>query len=65
MVIDEPKVTPFGRYNVEETCRLLGIHRHTLRRYTNLGRISYGIRRSTARKFYLGSEILRFWKAQL
>ena len=65
MVATEPRISMAGRYSIEETCALLGIHRHTLRRYTAKGKIRCGVRRSTARKFYLGSEILRFWKAQL
>lgn len=62
---EEPKVSATGRYTVEQTCRILGIHRNTLRRYTAKGKIQFGIRRSTSRKFYTGSEILRFWRAQL
>ena len=65
MVVTEPKINLAGRYSIEETCALLGVHRHTLRRHTAKGTIRCGIRRSTSRKFYLGSEILRFWKAQL
>ncbi len=65
MVNQEPIVRADGRYSVEETAALLGIHRNTLLRYTNKGRILFGIRRSTTRKFYTGREIVRFWKAQL
>ncbi len=65
MVTTEPKISMAGRYSIEETCILLGMHRCTLYRYTAKGKIRCGIRRSTMRKFYLGSEILRFWKAQL
>ena len=65
MVTIEPRISMAGRYTIDETCTLLGIHRHTLRRYTEKGKIRCGVRRSTSRKFYLGSEILRFWKAQL
>ena len=63
MVKTEPNVKRDGRYNIEETCRLLGIHRNTLLKYAKLGIIQYGIRRSTTRKFFTGGEILRFWKA--
>ena len=65
MVTNEPNVSMAGRYSIEETCALWGMLRHTLARYTAKGRIKCGVRRSTTRKFYLGSEILRFWKAQL
>ena len=61
----EPNVSAAGRYSVTETSAVLGIHRNSLRKYTEQGLIKCGFRRTTARKFYLGSEILRFWRAQL
>lgn len=60
----EPQVQPTGRYSVSETCKHLGIHRNTLRKFTDEGKIKCGFRRESARKFYLGSEIRRFWVAQ-
>ncbi len=65
MVSKEPNVQPNSRYTVTETCKLLGIHRNSLRKYTEAGRILAGVRKSTARKFYLGSEIINFWKKQI
>jgi len=65
MINTEPKVALGGRYSISETCRILGIHRNTLLKYTKLGVINSGIRRSTAQKFYTGMEIVRFWKSQL
>lgn len=65
MTAIEPAVAPFGRYSIAETCALLGIHRDTLRNYTDTQKIiKCGFRRIGSRmvKFYLGSEILRFWK---
>ena len=60
-----PIVSNGGRYTIDETCKILCIHRTTLRRYTESGLIKCGDRRESGRKFYLGSEIMRFWKAQL
>lgn len=60
---EEPNVSLTGRYTINATCKLLGIHRNTLAIYTNDGRIKCGYRRENKRKFYLGREILRFWKA--
>lgn len=62
---EEPRVAATGRYSSGETSRLLGIHRNTLRRYTDTGAIKCGFRRESGRRFYAGSEILRFWGAQL
>ena len=65
MTAIEPQVSMTGRYSSKETSTLLDIHRNTLRNYTNNGDIKCGFRKPTARRFYLGSEILKFWKAQL
>ena len=62
MTSTQPDVKLTSRYSRVETCKLLGIHRNTLSRYTKSGKIRFGIRASTGRKFYLGSEILRFWQ---
>lgn len=61
----EPQVSETGRYSVTETCKVLGIHRNSLKKYTEQGLIKCGFRKQTARKFYSGREILKFWRAQL
>ena len=53
----EPKVNKEGRYSVTET--------NSLRKYTELGLIKCGLRKQTGRKFYLGHEIIRFWRTLL
>ena len=65
MTAIEPQVALNGRYSIVETCSLLGIHRDTLRSYTDTERIiKCGFRKIGNRlvKYYLGCEILRFWK---
>lgn len=64
MVTEMPVVSPTSRYTITETCNLLGIHRNSLRKYTDTGRIKCGTRIGTAKRFYLGSEIIRFWQRQ-
>lgn len=61
----EPQVRQTGRYPAGEAAQLLGIHRNTLKKYTDAGAIKCGFRRESGRKFYAGSEILRFWKAYM
>lgn len=67
MVVDEPKVSPTGRYTIGQAAEILGVHRNTLRRYTNTGPtgITCQHRKSNGRKFYTGLEIVRFWRAQI
>ena len=60
MVSVRPSADPKGKYSISETCRLLGIHRHTLRKYTDEGLIKCGYG-EFFRKFYTGMEILKLW----
>lgn len=62
---EEPKVSENGRYSVKQASEVLGIHRNTLRNYTDQGLIKCGFRKVNYRKFYEGREIIRFWKASL
>lgn len=62
---EEPKVNESGRYSVKQASEALGIHRNTLRSYTEQGLIKCGFRRASYRKFYEGREIIRFWKASV
>lgn len=59
----EPNVSPTGRYNINEAISILDIDRKTLYNYTKSGKIKCGFRRCNGRKFYMGSEIMRLWKA--
>jgi predicted site-specific integrase-resolvase len=57
-----PAVRLDGRYSIKETCVHLGIHRDTLRKYTDTGEIRCRLRQGGKTKFYLGSEIMKFWQ---
>lgn len=61
----EPRISESGRYSVTQTCAILGINRKTLQKYTERALIKCGYRRTNYRKFYLGREIVRFWRAQM
>lgn len=61
----EPQISDSGRYSVTETCAILGINRRTLQKYTESCLIKCGYRKTNFRKFYLGKEIIRFWRAQM
>ena len=50
------------RYSVGETCKILGICRKTLRKYTLAGDISAGLHKPSGHIFYLGAEIDRFYR---
>ena len=65
MTIEEPNVSANSRYDINAACTLLGVSRKTLGKYTSAGLIKCGIRACNGRKFYLGSELLRFWKEKM
>lgn len=61
----EPKVVDAGRYTMTETCKALGIHRNTLRRWVQAGKMKVKFRRIDNRKVIEGAEIKRAWRVAL
>jgi DNA-binding transcriptional MerR regulator len=61
MSADQPEVKPTSRYSVKETCKFLGIHRHTLARYVEQGLIREGRSKINGRPFYTGLEIIKLF----
>lgn len=55
-----PDVTPEGKYTTTQTYRALGISYNTLKSYVERGLISP--RQGRVKRFFRGSEIIRFWK---
>lgn len=54
-----PEVTATEIYTIPETCRLLGVDRRTLRRWTSAGSIACHIRRCDGRIVYVGADIAK------
>lgn len=65
MTNEEPKVADAGRYTMTETCNVLGIHRNTLRRCLQAGKMKVKFRRIDNRKVIEGAEIKRAWRVAL
>lgn len=65
MTNEEPKVADAGRYTMTETCKALGIHRNTLRRWVQAGKMKVKFRRIDNRKVIEGAEIKRAWRVAL
>ena len=64
MTAEEPNIRTTGRYSVNQAAEVLGVHRNTIRRWTESGLLRYGIRTATGRKFFQGSELLKIWQNQ-
>lgn len=62
MVQEIPKVALDGRYELRQASKLLGVSSSTLLRYTHRGYLRTGIRKYNKRHFWLGAELVRFWK---
>ena len=65
MTNEEPKVADTGRYTMTETCKVLGIHRNTLRRRLQAGQIKDKLRRNDNRKLFEGSDMKKDWRIAL
>lgn len=65
MTNEEPKVADAGRYTMTETCKVLCIHRNTLRRWLQAGKMKVKFRRIDNRKVIEGAEIKRAWRVAL
>lgn len=61
MTTDMPKAAPNGRYSIKQAAELLGVHRNTITRYVNIGRLrSY--HRVNGMPFVRGVDIIRLWQ---
>ena len=65
MVKNEPEVSPTARYELKDASEALGIHKSTLLNWTKKGHIKAGVRKVNGRKVWLGSELVRCWKAMM
>lgn len=61
----EPIVSDAARYSQREAADLLGIHRNTLRRYTEQNLIRVGFRKTNGRPYYTGRAIRQLWRSQI
>lgn len=62
LVAIQPDVALDGRYDINQTIAHLGCSRSTLHNHTKEGKIKFRVRKDGKRKFYLGSEIIKYWR---
>ena len=63
MLTGKIAVDPERHYSIEETTKLLGMCRRTLRKYTKQHDILVDVHASTGKQSYKGSEIKRFFES--
>lgn len=61
MKIQRPEVILDGLYNKKEAAKLLGVDRHTVRKYELDGLIIFKARRCGGRTVTTGEQILKCW----
>lgn len=61
----EPQVADTARYSQRDAASILGIHRNTLRRYTEQNLIRVGYRKTNGRPYYTGRAIRQLWRSQI
>lgn len=62
LVATQPDVALDGRYCINDTLKALGICRKTLYNHTKEGKIRFRLRKDGKKVFYLGSEIIKYWR---
>ena len=63
MVQVKPTCDPDRRYSQREAAELLGVERHTIRRWELDGCIRFSVRKAGRTKITTGRQILRCWEA--
>lgn len=63
MTPTKPNCDPDRRYSQKEAAELLGVERHTIRRWENEGCIRFEVRRAGRVKFTTGRQIVKCWQS--
>lgn len=63
MIPIRPQVELEGRYSQRQAAELLGVERHTIRRWELDGLIVFKIRKAGKSKYTTGKQIVKCWEA--
>lgn len=58
---EPPKVVAGALYNTNDACKILGVHRNSLRRFVKNNFLHPKADRMTGRNLFEGRELTRFW----
>ena len=62
MIASKPVCDPNGRYSQRQAAELLGVERHTVRRWELDGLIVFKIRKAGKGKYTTGKQIVKCWE---
>lgn len=65
LIATRPNIDLNGRYSVSQASKVLGIHRNTVTKLSDTGTLKCRYRKGTMRKFFLGSELMKYWSSQI
>lgn len=63
MIPTKPVCDPDRRYSQKEAAEILGVERHTIKRWENAGCIRFTVRKAGRAKFTTGRQIVKCWEA--
>lgn len=63
MVSTKPVCDPESRYSQKEAAQILGVERHTIKRWEDNGCIRFAVRKAGRTKFTTGKQIIKCWEA--
>ena len=63
MVSTKPTCNPDRRYSQKEAALILGVERHTIRRWEQDGAIRFDTHKAGRTKFTTGRQIVKCWEA--
>lgn len=63
MISVRPTCEPDRRYSQKEAAEILGVERHTIRRYEINGDIAFDICKAGRAKFTTGKQIIKCWSS--
>lgn len=64
MIRTPPDIPPTARLELREAVEALQVDKSTIQRWTNNGKLKCGIKKSNNRKYWLGSDLIKFWKSE-
>lgn len=62
MVTTKPACDPLARYTQKQAAALLGVERHTIRRWEEAGCIRFQVRKAGRSKFTTGQQVIKCWE---
>ena len=60
---ERPVLKGTSRYSSSQAAEVLGIHRNTLLKWANEGKVSFRTARN-GRRYYFGLELMRVWREE-